>query len=114
MRLAVIVDAPQMVAVGHRGESAVEREDLKSVAWKVEVANDLGPQQRDDIRTNGKLEAGKHFFGASRAAKDVAALEHEHFLSRFRQIGGVGEAIVASANHYYVILRTRNSRHRLT
>ena len=85
------------------------------MAGKIEVANDLGPQQRDDIRANGKLKAGKDFFRASRAAEDVAALEHEHFLSGFRQIGGVGEAVVASANDDYVVLRTaRNSRHRLT
>src|SRR6202521_3840552 len=104
-----------MVAVRHRGESAVEGKDLKSVAGKIEVANDLGPQQRDDIRANGKLEAGKNFLRTSRAAKDVAALQHHHFLSRFRQIGGIGKAVVASTNDDYVILRTaRNSRHRLT
>src|SRR2546430_15909223 len=40
MRLAVIVHTPQMVAVRHRGESSVEREDLKSVSGKVEVTND--------------------------------------------------------------------------
>ncbi len=111
MRLAVIVHAPQMVAVRHRSESAVERQDLKSVAGKIEVANNLGPQQRDDVRANGKLEAGKNFFRASRAAEDVAALEHQDFLSRFRQIGGVGEAVVASAHHDHVVLRTaRNSK----
>jgi hypothetical protein len=115
MRLAVIVHAPQMVAVRHGGESAVERQNFKSVAGKLEVENDLGPQQRDDIRANGKLEAGKDFFRASRAAEDVAPLEDEHSLSRFRQIGGVGEAVVASANNDYVVLRTaRNSRHKLT
>src|ERR1700674_2976529 len=103
-----------MVAVRHRGESAVEWQDLKSVAGKVEIANDLGSQQRDDIRANGKLKAGKNFLRASRASENVAALEHEHFLARFRQIGGVGEAVMASPNHNRVVLRTaRNSRHRL-
>src|SRR5450631_1231909 len=104
-----------MVAVRHGSESAVERQDLQSVSGQIEVANDLGPQQRDDVRANGKLEAGKDFFRASRSAKDVTAFEHEHFLSRFGQIGGVGEAVVASSDHDYVILRTaRNGRHRLT
>jgi hypothetical protein len=57
MRLAVIVHAPQMIAVRHGSESAIERQDLESVARKIEVANDLGPQQRDDVGTNRKLEA---------------------------------------------------------
>src|SRR5208282_2013702 len=113
MRPAVIVHAPQIVAARHGSESAVEWQNLKSVAGKFEVANDLGPQQRDHIRAHGKLEAGKNFVGASRAAEDVAAFEDQHFPSRFRQIGGVDEAVVASSNHDYVVL-ARNRRHRLT
>jgi hypothetical protein len=103
MGFAVIVYAPEMVAVGHGSECAVERQDFKSVAGKIEVANNFGPQQRDDIRTNGKLEAGKNFLGARRATEDVTAFEHQHFLTGFGQIGGVGKAVVASANDYYVI-----------
>ena len=115
MRLAVIVHAPQIVAAGHGSEGAVERQNLEAVAGKFEVANDFGPQQRDYVRANGKLEPGKNFVGASRAAEDVAAFEHQHFLSRFRQIGGVDEAVVASSNHDHVVLgRARNRRHRLT
>src|SRR5216683_2590796 len=103
-----------MVAIRHGGESAVEWQDLKSVTGKVEATDNLGPQQRDDVRADRKLEAGKNFFRASRAAEDVAALEDEHFLSGFSQIGGVGEAVMASPNHDHVVLRTaRNRRHRL-
>src|SRR5208282_4611799 len=90
MRLAMIVHAPQMIAVRHGGESAVERQNLESVAGKIEVTNNLGAQQRDDVRANGKLEAGKHFLRTSRAPENVAALEHQDFLARFRQIGGIG------------------------
>ena len=103
-----------MVAVRHRGESAVEGKDLKSVAGKIEIANNLRAKQRDYIRTNRKLEAGENFLRASRAAEDVASLEHEDPLSSFCQISGVGEAVVAAANNDYVILcSARNSRHRL-
>ena len=83
MRLAMIVHTPQIIAARHRRESAVERQNFESVAGKIEVTNNFGSQQRDDIRANGKLEAGKNFFGASRAAENVAALEHQHFLSGF-------------------------------
>ena len=95
-----------MVSIRHGGEGSVERQNLQSVAREIEVADDFGSQQRDHIRANGKLEAGKNFLGASRAAEKVPALEHKHFLSRLREIGGVGEAVVASANHDYVILST--------
>ena len=82
MRLAVIVHAPQVIAAGHGREGAVERKDFEAVAREVEVADDLGPQQRDDVRADGELEAREDFFGAGRAAENVAAFEHENFLSR--------------------------------
>src|SRR6185437_24370 len=61
--LRVIVYAPEMVAVGHRSERAVEREDFEAVAREIEVANDFGAQKRDDVRANGEFEAGDDFFG---------------------------------------------------
>jgi hypothetical protein len=33
----------------------------------------------------------------------VAAFEHQNFLSCFREIGGVDEAIVAAADYDYVV-----------
>src|SRR4029077_1169569 len=83
MRLAVIVHAPKMVAVRHWGESAVERENLKSVAGRRGVTNSLGRQQRADVGANRKLKAGKTFFRTSRPAENMATLEDEHLLSRF-------------------------------
>ena len=103
MRLAVIVHSPQVIAAEHGRERAIERKNFQAVAGKVEVANDLGAQQRDDVRADGKLESGKNFFRDRCPAKHMPPLQDEHFLPRARKIGGVSEAVVASANHDDVV-----------
>ena len=39
------------------------------------------------------------------AAEHVAALEHQNFLAGARQVGGVDQAVVASADHDDVVFR---------
>ena len=56
-RLRVIVDPPQVVAARHRREGAVERQDLEAVPGQIELADDLGPQQRHDVGADRVLEA---------------------------------------------------------
>ena len=101
-RLRVIVHAPQVVAVRHRRERAVERQDLEAVPRQVELADDLRPQQRHDVRADGELEAGEDLFGDRGAADHVPALEHEHLASRAREIRGSGEAVVPAADDDHV------------
>ena len=103
MSFAVVVHAPEVVAAGHGGERAVERKDFEAVARKVEVADDFRPQQRHYVGADGELEAGKDFFGAGGAAENVAAFEHQNFLSGALQVGGVDQAVVASADHDYIV-----------
>ena len=76
-RLVVIVHAPQVIAVGHRRERAVERQQLHAVARQIELADDLGPQQRDDVGADRELESREHFLGDCRAAEHVTPLEHD-------------------------------------
>ena len=45
MGLAVIVDPPQIIAVRHGSESAIERQNFQAMAGKIEIANDLRPQE---------------------------------------------------------------------
>ena len=99
----VIVDAPEMITVGHGREGAVERENFEAVARKVEVANDFRAQKRDDVRANGEFESGDDFFGDGRAAEDVAAFEDEDFFAGAGEVGRVHEAVVASADDDYVV-----------
>ena len=67
-----------------------------------------GPQQRDDVRADRELEAGKDLFGDRRAAEHVAPLEHEHLAARARQVGGVDEAVVAAADDDDVVVACCN------
>jgi hypothetical protein len=110
----VVVDAPEMVAVGHGRESAVEREDFEAVARKIEVANDFRAQKRDNVGADGEFESGDDFFGDGGAAEDVAAFEDEDFFAGASEIGRVGQAIVAAADDDRVVgfghgsVRTKN------
>ena len=103
--LGVVVDAPEVVAVEHRREGAVEREDLEAVARQVEVPDDLGPQERDDVGADRELEAGEDLLGHRRAAEDVAPLEDEDLLAGAREVGGVDQAVVAASDDDDVVLR---------
>ena len=103
-RSAVVVDAPQVVAVWHRRERAVERQHFEAVAGQIEIADDLRAQQRHDVGADGDVEAGKHLFGHGRAAQHVPPLEHEHATPRARQIRRVRQPVVAAADHDHVVL----------
>src|SRR5689334_5306501 len=106
---AVVVDAPEIVAVGHRRERAVERQDLEAVPRQVEVADDLGPQKRDDVGADREAEAGEDLLGHRGAAEHMAPLEHEDLLARAREIGGVNEPVVPAADHDDVVARAHSA-----
>ena len=65
---------------------------------QIEFANNLRTEQRNDVGTNGEFEAGKNFFGDCRAAEHMPALEYKHALARAREIRGVHQAVVTSAD----------------
>ena len=106
--LAVVVDAPQLVgpgdsgtrgrAFGQRREGAVERQDLEAVARQVELADDLGPQEADDVRGDRESIARHDLLGHGGAAEHVPALQDEHAPAGPREIGGTGQPVVAAAD----------------
>src|SRR5262249_14435196 len=97
---------------GHRRESAVEREDLEAVARQIELADDFGAQERDDVGGDGELESRKDLFGHRRTSQQVAPLEHENLASRAREISGVDEAVVPADDDDVVGLAHRSMRRR--
>ena len=105
VRLAMIVHAPQVVAAGHGRERTVEWKNLQAMAGKIEVANNLRPQQRDHVGADRKLEPLNDLFRASRSPEHVATLEHQHFLAGAREISGIDQPVVASADDDGVVLR---------
>src|SRR5260370_14059881 len=102
-RLRMIVHAPEIIAAGHWRERAVEGKDLQTVPRQIEFANDFGAEQGNDVRANGKFEAGKHLFRYRCAAEYVTALEHQHTLAGTREICGVNQPVVAAADNYDVV-----------
>ena len=106
MRLAMIIYAPQIITARHGRERAIKRKNFQTMARKIEVANDLRPQQRNHVRANGKLESRQNFLGDRRTTEHMPALEHEHFLPCARKIRGMREPVVPSADHDCIV---RNS-----
>src|SRR2546421_864247 len=102
-RLCMIVYAPEVIAIGHRRERAVQRKDLQTMSRQIKLANDLGTQQRHDVGADRELEAGKDFFGNGRSAQHVSPLEHQHTLARPREISGIYQTIVPATNHDDVV-----------
>ena len=118
-RPAVVVDAPQVVARADRVAVAVLRrlpvalgtgvnvpssgQDVEAVARQVELADDLRPEQRHDVREDREAEAREDLLGHRRAPEHVAALEHDGLQPRAREIGGADQAVVAAADHDRVV-----------
>ena len=93
----------------HRRERAVERQNLEAVPREIQVADDVGPEQRDDVGALGEVEAGEDLLGHGRSAEHVAPLEHQHLPARPRQIRGVREAVVAAPDDDGVVTHGVNS-----
>ena len=62
-----------------------------------------GRNKRNHVGADGELEAGEDFFGNSGAAEHVTALEHQNFFAGAGEVGGVDQAVVASADHDDVV-----------
>src|SRR5436190_7246109 len=101
----MIVDAPEVIAIRHRRERAVEWKNLKTVPRQIEFANNFRAEQGDDIGANRKLEAGKNLLGDRRAAEHMTPLKHQHTLARARQISRIHQAVVAAADDDDVVVR---------
>src|SRR6267154_4735897 len=113
-RLGMIVDAPQMISVGHRRERAVERQNLQAMTRQIQFANDLRAEQGNDVRTNRELETRKDFLGHRGAAQHMPSFEYEHTFARARQIRGINQAVVAAADYNDVIFLSHRVRKLLT
>ncbi len=70
---------------------------------KVEVANDFWPQQRNYIRTDGKLKSGEDLFRDGRSTQNVAAFKHQNFFPGTRQVSGVHQAVVTAADYNHIV-----------
>ena len=70
---------------------------------ELEVADDLGPQQRHDVREDREAEAREDLLGHGRATEDVTLLEDERPQAGLGQVRGADEAVVTATDHDGVI-----------
>jgi hypothetical protein len=91
----VVVHAPQVVVVERR-ERPVQRQDLEPVAAEVEVADDLRPEQGDDVGRDAEPEAGDDLLGDGGPAEHLAALEDNDAHAGPREVRGGDQAVVAA------------------
>ena len=92
------------VAGAERRERPVEREDVEAVPRQLEVADDLRPQERDDVAEDAEPEAGEQLLGDRGATEDVALLEDERLQAGAGEIGRADEPVVAAAELRVVTL----------
>ena len=109
----MVVDAPEVVrpfdsegcaaAGGQRRECAVQGQDLEAVAGQLQVPDDLGPQEADDVGRDREPEARHDLLGHGSAAQDVAPLQDKNPAAGSRQVRGGNQAVVTAADHDCVV-----------
>ena len=93
------------VAVRGDGDAAAVGHDLQAVARELEVAEELGPEQAAHVGAV-RVDPALLDLAADRGAADPGhALDHEHLEPGSREIGGVGQAVVARADDDRVVFR---------
>ena len=70
---------------------------------KLEVADDLRPQQRHDVAEHGEPEAREQLLGHGGAAQDVALLEDERLHAGPREVRRAHEPVVATTDDDRVV-----------
>jgi hypothetical protein len=94
-----IAPRAEIVAIGKRRHGAFERQDMQSMSRQLEVADDLRAQQAHDVGKHREGETRKDLLAHRGATENRATLEHEHLASGAREVGGIDEAVVATADH---------------
>ncbi len=90
----------QRAAVGE-GREVVGRDERDPVAEPLELQlpDDPGFHEADDVRGRGDPVAGPRFLGGGGPAQDVAPLQHEDVDPRAGEVRGAREAVVTAADH---------------
>ena len=99
----VIVVIAVVVAVAHERDAAPIGHHLQAVSWQFQVAGDFWSQQAAHVGAVGVSPAPVQFAADGGAADIGIALQHRDIQAGLGQVGSVGQAIVAGADHDGVI-----------
>ena len=94
----VVAVVGEIVAVAREDRAALVGDHLQSEARQLEIAHDLGPEQRADIGAVGIEKARRQRAADRRAADPVVLLDDQHVEAGALQIAGVDQAVVAAAD----------------
>jgi hypothetical protein len=97
---------PLEVVALERRERTVERQDLEAVLRQRELPDDLGAEQRDDVRGHAEPKAGEHFLGHRRPAEKVAPFEHDDLEAGTREVRRRHQPVVPATDDHGVVRRT--------
>jgi hypothetical protein len=94
----VVAVVGEIVAVAGEDRAALVGDDLQAEARQLEVAHDLGPEQRTDIGAVGIEEARRQRAARRRAADPLVLLDHQHVEAGALQVASVDEPVMAAAD----------------
>ena len=92
----------QVVAV-QRGEAAIEGQHFQSMAWKIQLPDDLGTEQRHNVGRHAEPESREDLFGDRRPAHHVAAFQDQGAHAGPSEVCGGRKPIVATADDDRVV-----------
>src|ERR1700675_3160348 len=100
------------MTVGERGlEGGITRDHSEPVIGEMKIADNFGSKHAGDVRSGGGVAARSDLFGDTASADNGAPFEDNRGVSGAGQIGGGGEAVVASANNDGVVDRVWKADH---
>ncbi len=79
-------------------EGCLQRNELHPVAGQIQLANDRGSKEADHVGEHREGEARKDLFAHGGSAHQVPALQNQHLVPGFGQIGGSDQAVVPGAD----------------
>src|ERR1700733_12477942 len=103
LRARVVVHPPKVIAVGHRRERPIQRQDFETMPWQVELPNDFRPKQRNDVGALRKQETRNNLFSNRRPTKHMAPLQSQHLLAGLGEISRIDQDTVPAAKKYYFV-----------
>ena len=106
----VVIEIAVVVAILHEGHTTAIGHHLQAMPWQFEVAHQFRAQQAAHVGAIGISPPLVQLTTDRCPADIIVSFQHRHVQPGLGQVGGVGEAIVASTYHDRIILLHGNIR----
>ncbi len=96
--LIMVAVAIEIIAAVQRGrQGAFQGQDRQAVGRQVEIADDLRPEEADDIGEDGEFKAGEDLLGDGCATHQIALFQDQCLFAGAGQVGGGHKPVVPAA-----------------